>query len=64
MKKFYPRYYWDNNKKGDVYMFKIVKRFYDKGYYSKEDVAKFVVSGKITAAEYKTITGDDYVPAE
>lgn len=41
-------------------MFKIVKRFYDKGYYSKEDVAVFVRAGKITAEQYEQITGEVY----
>lgn len=41
-------------------MFTIVKRYYDKHYYSKEDVAKFVVAGKITAEEYAQITGEEY----
>ena len=41
-------------------MFKIVKRYYDKGIYSKENVAVFVASGKITAEQYKEITGEDY----
>ena len=41
-------------------MFKIVKRYYDKGIYSKEDVATFVKAGKITAEQYKEITGEDY----
>lgn len=41
-------------------MYAIVKRYYDKGYYSKEDVAKFVKANKITADEYKTITGVVY----
>lgn len=41
-------------------MFKIVKRYYDAGIYSKEDVAKFVKAGRLTAEEYKTITGDNY----
>ena len=39
-------------------MYAIVKRYYDKGYYSKEDVEKFVASGKITAEEYEQITGE------
>ena len=42
-------------------MFKVVKRYYDKGYYTKDDVKKFVVAGKLTEEEYKEITGDDYV---
>ena len=41
-------------------MFKIVKRYYDKGIYSNEDVAAFVKAGKITAAEYELITGEPY----
>lgn len=41
-------------------MFKIVKRYYDKGIYSKEDVAVFVQAGKITSDQYKEITGEDY----
>lgn len=39
-------------------MYAIVKRYYNKGFYSKEDVAKFVVAGKITAEEYEQITGE------
>lgn len=41
-------------------MYKIVKRYYDKGIYSKENVATFVRAGKITAEQYKEITGDTY----
>lgn len=41
-------------------MYKIVKRYYDKETYSKEDVAKFVKAGKLTAEQYKEITGDEY----
>lgn len=41
-------------------MFKIVKRYYDKGYYTKEDVAVFVRAGKITAEQYEQITGEVY----
>jgi len=39
----------------------IVKRHYDAGRYSKEDVAVFVAAGFITADQFKAITGDDYV---
>lgn len=42
-------------------MYKVVKRYYDKGFYSKEDVKKFVRAGKITPEEYKEITGEEYV---
>lgn len=41
-------------------MFNIVKRFYDNGIYSKEDIAKFVRARKITAVQYGEITGDSY----
>ena len=42
-------------------MFAIVKRYYDKGIYSKEDVKVFVRTGKLTETRYKEITGEDYV---
>lgn len=38
----------------------IVKRYYDKGIYSKDDVKVFVRAGKITEAEYEEITGEVY----
>lgn len=41
-------------------MFKLVKRFYDKKIYSKEDVKIFVKSEDITPEQYKEITGDEY----
>lgn len=41
-------------------MYKVVKRYYDKGIYSAADVAKFVKAGKITPEEYKDITGEEY----
>lgn len=41
-------------------MYKIVKRYYDKGYYDDEDVKVFVRAGKITPAEYEEITGVPY----
>lgn len=41
-------------------MYKSVKRYYDKGIYSNEDVAKFVRAGKLTPEEYKKITGEEY----
>lgn len=42
-------------------MFTIVKRYYDKGIYSNEDVKVFVRVGKLTEAQYKEITKEDYV---
>lgn len=41
-----------------------VKRLYDLGRYTKENVAEFVKRGKLTPEEYKLITGDDYVAPE
>lgn len=41
-------------------MFDIVKKFYDNGLYSKKDVEKFVVIGKITEEQYEDITGETY----
>ena len=41
-------------------MYKIVKRYFDRGIYSAEDVAKFVMAGKLTAEEYTEITGEEY----
>lgn len=42
-------------------MYRIVKRYYDKGIYDKDDVKKFVRAGKITEDEYKSIVGENYV---
>lgn len=41
--------------------FKKVQEFYDFGFWTKNQVGDAVVKGWITAAEYKTITGEDYV---
>lgn len=41
-------------------MFKVVKRYYDLGIYSKDNVKVFVLAGKITSEDYKLITGDEY----
>lgn len=41
-------------------MYKIVKRYYDKGIYTKENVSVFVKAGKITAEQYEEITGEAY----
>lgn len=38
----------------------VFKRLYSKGAISKEDVAQRVETGKITQADYKYITGEDY----
>ena len=41
-------------------MFDKVKRFFDLGIYSKANVRQFVARGKLTAEEYRLITGDVY----
>lgn len=41
--------------------FEKVKRYYENGYYTKEQVKVFVRTGKITEVQYKEITGEDYV---
>jgi uncharacterized XkdX family phage protein len=41
--------------------FRICKDAYESGTYTKDNVKIFVVKNKITAAQYKEITGDDYV---
>lgn len=41
-------------------MYEKVKHFYDIGLYSKNMVRQFVVKGKLTPAEYESITGEAY----
>ena len=41
-------------------LFNKVKKYYNLGLYTKENVATFVQKGKLTPEEYKLITGDDY----
>lgn len=41
--------------------FEKVKRYYDKGMYTNDQVKVFVLSGKITELQYKEITGEDYI---
>ena len=41
-------------------MFELVKKYFDSGIYTNEDVKKFVLSGKITGEEYKEITNKDF----
>lgn len=40
--------------------FEKVQRYYNKGYYVVEDVKVFVKAKKITAEQFKEITGVDY----
>ena len=41
-------------------MYKVVKRYYDKGIYDNDDVKVFVKAGKLTAEQYESITGEPY----
>lgn len=41
-------------------LYRVIKRYFDRGIYSKEDVAVFVKAGKISPTEYAEITGEDY----
>lgn len=44
--------------------FKTIKRFYDMKLWTIEQVAAGVYAGKITAEQYKEITGEDYKEPE
>lgn len=44
-------------------LFEKIKSYYDEGLWSKKRVYN-VVGKAITPAEYKQITGEEYVPAE
>lgn len=41
-------------------MFEKIKKWYNMGIYTKEQVKNFVRKGKITEEQYKEITGEDY----
>ena len=41
-------------------MFAKIKKFYNLGLYSKEQVAQFVTKGVITAAQYEQIVGEPF----
>mgnify|MGYP000959973429 FL=1 len=41
-------------------LFTVVKRYYEKCIYDKEDVAVFVRAGRITPEQYEDITGEPY----
>lgn len=41
-------------------MFEKIKKWYGQGLWTMEMVAAAVVKGKLTAAEYQTITGQEY----
>lgn len=40
--------------------FEKIKKYYDKGIYSDEDVRIFVAAEKITEEQFKEITNTDY----
>ena len=42
-------------------MYNTIKRFFDAGLWNEKDVAKWVKLKKITAGQYKDITGLDYI---
>lgn len=42
-------------------MYNIIKRYHNRGIYSKENVAVFVASGKITVEQYREITETEYI---
>ena len=42
-------------------MFTSVKRYFDKGIYTAENVRTFVRAGRLTEEQYKEITGEDYI---
>ena len=37
-----------------------IKKWYDQGLWTKQQVAQAVVKGQITVAEYEEITGEPY----
>ena len=41
-------------------IYDIIKRYYDKGYYTDTQIADFVKAGALTPEQYKSITGEDY----
>jgi len=45
-------------------MYRTVKRYYDKGRYTKEDVASFVTAGLLSPLEYEQIVGEPFEPIE
>lgn len=41
-------------------MFDKIKKYYDRGFYTAEQVADFVKRGKLTKSQYEEITGEKY----
>lgn len=44
--------------------YKAAKRYYDMGLYTKEQVAIFVIKGRITEEEYEEIVGEPLEAAQ
>ena len=42
-------------------MYEKIKRYYDLGLYTDEQIADFVRKGKLTPEQYESITGEPYV---
>lgn len=42
-------------------MYNSIKKYFDKGYYTTEQMKVFVQAKWITEEDYKTITGVDYI---
>ncbi len=40
----------------------VYKKYYNKSLFDKNSIAIFTANGKLTAEQYKEITGDDYTP--
>ena len=41
-------------------MYQLIRKYYNMGLYTKENVARFVDRGTLTEAQYREITGEDY----
>lgn len=41
-------------------LFNTIKRYYNKGWYTKEDVASFVMVGLLSPLEYEQIVGEPF----
>ena len=41
-------------------LYKNVKRYYAKGWYTKEEVASFVLAGLLSPKQYKEIVGEAF----
>ncbi|WP_440615129.1 XkdX family protein [Bacillus subtilis] len=44
----------------NTFLYNAIKLYYAKGYYDKQQVARFVELGKISREQYAAITGEVY----